>query len=282
MRGDVFRATSVGDEAGGKGVNVARAVAHAGVPVVAVLPADDDDLLVKGLIAAGVHPVNIPVGRPSRVNITVTEPDGTTTKFNDPGHRVLGRRRRARSSAGCWAGRSPDDWVVLSGSLPPDSAERWYGELTAELKTAGRRVAVDTSGAALAATADRRRAPARPAQAQRRGARLADRRRLDRAGGRPGRRCSCGCTRSSTTASAPYCSRSAPREPCSSPPRGPGAPRPLPSLSGAPSVQVTPAWLGTCSLTCVVSRHQNDCARLLPTAQPPLRSMGRRCPVRKI
>ena len=86
VRGDVFRATSVGDEAGGKGVNVARAVAHAGVPAVAVLPADDDDLLVKGLIAAGVHPVNVPVGRPSRVNITVTEPDGTTTKFNDPGH----------------------------------------------------------------------------------------------------------------------------------------------------------------------------------------------------
>ena len=101
VRGEVFRATSVGDEAGGKGVNVARAVAHAGVPVVAVLPADDDDLLVKGLIAAGVHPVNIPVGRPSRVNITVTEPDGTTTKFNDPGHRLHAPRSSPRSSTGC-------------------------------------------------------------------------------------------------------------------------------------------------------------------------------------
>jgi len=151
VRGEVFRATSVGDEAGGKGVNVARAIAHASVPVVAVLPADDDDLLVKGLIAAGVHPVNIPVGRPSRVNITVTEPDGTTTKFNDPGHAFtpevvaqVEHRLLTRSQS--------NDWVVLSGSLPPDTDESWYGKLTADLKTAGRRVAVDTSGAALAAT----------------------------------------------------------------------------------------------------------------------------------
>jgi 1-phosphofructokinase len=150
VRGDVFRAVSVGDEAGGKGVNVARAVAHAGVPAVAVLPADDDDLLVKGLAEAGVHPVNVPVGRPSRVNITVTEPDGTTTKFNDPGHsfsdvvlaqveaRLLDRSRG-------------DGWVVLSGSLPPDVSSRWYADLTTKLKEAGRRVAIDTSGPPLQA-----------------------------------------------------------------------------------------------------------------------------------
>lgn len=150
QRGGVFRATEVGDEAGGKGVNVARAVAHAGVPAVAVLPADDDDLLVKGLIEAGVHPVNVPVGRPSRVNITVTEPDGTTTKFNDPGHAftsgVLAQveERLITRSHG-------NGWVVLSGSLPPGVAPGWYADLTGMLKEAGRRVAVDTSGEALAA-----------------------------------------------------------------------------------------------------------------------------------
>ena len=147
-RGDVFRALSVGDEAGGKGVNVARAVAYAGVPAVAVLPADDDDLLVKGLIEAGVHPVNVPVGRPSRVNITVTEPDGTTTKFNDPGHTFndtvlgrLGEQLLARSHG--------DGWVVLSGSLPPGAPAGLYADLTARLKAVGRRVALDTSGEPL-------------------------------------------------------------------------------------------------------------------------------------
>lgn len=148
-RGDVFRALSVGDEAGGKGVNVARAVAHADVPAVAVLPADSDDLLVKGLVEAGVHPINVPVGRPSRVNITVTEPDGTTTKFNDPGHVFppsvldqLGTRLVERSQG--------SGWVVLSGSLPPGAPAGLYADMATRLKAAGRRVALDTSGDPLA------------------------------------------------------------------------------------------------------------------------------------
>lgn len=149
--GQVFRALSVGDEAGGKGVNVARAVAHAGVPAVAILPADDDDLLVKGLVTAGVHPINVPVGRPSRVNVTVTEPDGTTTKFNDPGHHFPASVYVALER--CLVTRSHGDgWVVLSGSLPPSAPGTWYADLTATLRAAGRRVAVDTSGEALVAT----------------------------------------------------------------------------------------------------------------------------------
>jgi 1-phosphofructokinase len=149
-RGGVFRAVSVGDEAGGKGVNVARAVAHAGVPAVAVLPADNDDLLVKGLIEAGVHPVNVPTGRPSRVNITVTEPDGTTTKFNDPGH-AFSASVLAEVEDRLVSRSREDDWVVLSGSLPPRVDADYYAKLTARLKDAGRRVAIDTSGNALVA-----------------------------------------------------------------------------------------------------------------------------------
>ena len=62
----------------------------------------------KGSPTPACCPVNVPTGRPSRVNITVTEPDGTTTKFNDPGHELRRRRacrgrrtaaRRARSGA---------------------------------------------------------------------------------------------------------------------------------------------------------------------------------------
>jgi 1-phosphofructokinase len=156
VRGEVFRAVSVGDEAGGKGVNVARAVAHAGVPAVAVLPADDDDLLVKGLVEAGVHPVNVPVGRPSRVNITVTEPDGTTTKFNDPGH-SFSESVLAEVEARLLDRSQGNGWVVLSGSLPPGAPPDWYASLTEKLKEAGRRVAIDTSGAPLVAAVSQSR-----------------------------------------------------------------------------------------------------------------------------
>lgn len=144
VRGDVFRAVAVGDEAGGKGVNVARAISFAGEAAVAVLPADDEDLLLRGLNDAGVQAVNVPVGRPSRVNITVAEPDGMTTKFNDPGHpvppdvlRELSDRLLKRSVEG--------GWIVLSGSLPPETPLDWYATAIAKLKAAGRRVALDTS-----------------------------------------------------------------------------------------------------------------------------------------
>lgn len=159
QRGGVHHAARVTDQPGGKGVNVARVVALSGSPSTAVLPADDQDPLVAGLEAAGVRPLPIHVGRPARVNITVTEPDGTTTKLNDPGH-ALSVEERAALEQGLLDASEPGDWVVIAGSLPPDVPTDWYAVLTAALKAAGRRVAVDTSGAALVAAV--RQGSARP------------------------------------------------------------------------------------------------------------------------
>jgi 1-phosphofructokinase len=88
-----------------------------------------------------------------RVNITITEPDGTTTKLNSPGplatSRLLGELeaalvRRAGSA----------DWIVLAGSLPPGAPAEWYAELVTALRSADARVAVDTSDAPLKALVD--------------------------------------------------------------------------------------------------------------------------------
>lgn len=43
------------------------------------------------------------------------------------------------------------DWLVLAGSLPPGAPAGWYADLVTRLGTRGRRVAVDTSDAPLAA-----------------------------------------------------------------------------------------------------------------------------------
>jgi 1-phosphofructokinase len=148
--GGVFAATEVTDQPGGKGVNVARVLALAGTAATAVLPADDQDPLVGGLEAAGVRPLAVHVGRAARVNITVTEPDGTTTKINDPGH-PLSEAEQVALQEGLLAASQPGEWVVLAGSLPPGVPVGWYATLTTTLKAAGRRVAIDTSGAALVA-----------------------------------------------------------------------------------------------------------------------------------
>ena len=81
-RGAVHRLSSVTDEPGGKGVNVARALGLAGLDTVAVLPAAADDPFLTSLRAAAVPFRAVAVPAPVRTNIAVTENDGTTTKLN--------------------------------------------------------------------------------------------------------------------------------------------------------------------------------------------------------
>lgn len=151
-RGAVLMASSVSDQPGGKGVNVARVLALAGTEATAVLPAGDADPIVAGLAAAGVTPLAVPVGRSARVNIALTEPDGTTTKINEAGHPLSDAERGSLLRALLEASE-PGEWVVLAGSLPPGPTD-WYAAVGRALKTAGRRVAVDTSGPALLAAVD--------------------------------------------------------------------------------------------------------------------------------
>ncbi|MGC5615998.1 1-phosphofructokinase family hexose kinase [Georgenia sp. Z1491] len=147
VRGGVARSTGATAQAGGKGVNISRAAVAAGVPTLAVLPADE--VFVAELGGAGIEcRTRLPAG-PVRVNLTLTEPDGTTTKINHPGpvadRRLLdGLRDDVVSLAG------DADWVVLAGSLPPGAPDAWYAELVVDLRATGARIAVDTSGPPLA------------------------------------------------------------------------------------------------------------------------------------
>lgn len=152
VRGGVHRVTSVTSEPGGKGVNVARALTLAGIDVVAILPAGDHDPILAGLRSAGVQFAAVPVSGAVRTNLTITEPDGTTTKINEPGPALSA----AEAEDLAWAvmqRAQADHWVVLSGSLPPGLPDGWYCDMTAALKAHGCKVAVDTSEAPLAALA---------------------------------------------------------------------------------------------------------------------------------
>jgi 1-phosphofructokinase len=149
-RGAVQRADSVTSQAGGKGVNISRACVAADLPSIAVLPAPEDDPYVLELLAAGIDCRPVEHEGDLRVNITITEPDGTTTKLNSPGPQATPRLlddleealvRRAASA----------DWIVLAGSLPPGTPSDWYAELVTALRGAGARVALDTSDAPLKA-----------------------------------------------------------------------------------------------------------------------------------
>ncbi|GAB3203193.1 hexose kinase [Geodermatophilus arenarius] len=149
-RGEVARLGASSTEPGGKGVNVARALAAAGADVLAVVPADPTDPLVTALHALHLPLVTVPTGAPVRTNYSLTEPDGTTTKLNEPGT-PLDAGLRAALAAAVAAAAAGADWVVLSGSLPPGTPEDWYAELVRAVRGTGARVAVDTSEGPLRA-----------------------------------------------------------------------------------------------------------------------------------
>ncbi|WP_127125946.1 1-phosphofructokinase family hexose kinase [Georgenia sp. SYP-B2076] len=152
VRGGVNRIVSVGVEAGGKGVNVARVVTLAGEEALAVLPARPDDPLLAALDTLRVTYRAVAVPALVRTNLAVTEPDGTTTKINEPGTE-LGSEELAALARRVLTASDEDGWVVLSGSLPPGVPASWYAELVVQVRAAGARVAVDTSDAPLRALA---------------------------------------------------------------------------------------------------------------------------------
>ena len=152
QRGAVQRAAATTAQAGGKGVNISRAAVAAGLPTVAVVPAAPHDPFVAELRAAGIDCRPLEPAGPVRVNLTISEPDGTTTKLNDPGAAVEQRHLDLLADAVVTLAADAT-WVVLAGSLPPGAPAGWYAELVGRLRATRARVAVDTSEAPLAALA---------------------------------------------------------------------------------------------------------------------------------
>jgi 1-phosphofructokinase/6-phosphofructokinase 2 len=84
------------------------------------------------------------------MNISVLEPDGTTTKLNEPGPDLTADEVDALVAT--TLERSAEaDWVVGCGSLPPGAPADLYAALVTKVRGRGGRVAIDSSGAPMAA-----------------------------------------------------------------------------------------------------------------------------------
>ncbi len=149
-RGAVLRVEGTATQVAGKGVNISRAAAAAGIDTLAILPAATDDPSVAELAGAGVRCQAVGPAGPIRVNLTLTEPDGTTTKLNATAGPASPELLEHLAAAVLTAAASAD-WVVIAGSLPPAAPAGWYADLVAALRRTPAKVAVDTSDDALAA-----------------------------------------------------------------------------------------------------------------------------------
>jgi len=153
-RGEVQRALAAEQEPGGKGVNICRALAASGVECLAVLPGDLDDPVLLALRAEKIPYLGLPIGATLRSNVAITEPDGTTTKVNEPGPELTTAQQRALVELVLGAADGAS-WLVLAGSLPPGFPADFYAGITLELRqrygSAAPKVAIDSSGPPLAA-----------------------------------------------------------------------------------------------------------------------------------
>ena len=150
--GEVNRAHAVHVDAGGKGINVSRALVRQGIDSVAVLPIGGvDGARLVGLLAEhGVPAEPVPVRGDTRSNVTLVDASGATTKVNAPGASLtpdevdgllaVVEAQLADSPAA----------VVGAGSLPAGAGDDFFVRLAALAGRYGVRVALDTSGAPLA------------------------------------------------------------------------------------------------------------------------------------
>ena len=155
-RGEVQRTSHALVEAGGKGVNVARALAKHGHPTTAILPAGDDAQRMIGLLTPQqVSTVAVPIAGAIRTNIAVVE----QRRHHHQAQRARRHAVRRRGRLRCWQRwtrpcAAVRAWLVAAGSLPAGAPDDFYAQVTKAAVAVGVPVAIDTSGPALAAAID--------------------------------------------------------------------------------------------------------------------------------
>jgi 1-phosphofructokinase/tagatose 6-phosphate kinase len=151
QRGQRHRASAGVSLAGGKGINVARALKTLGVPVVATgfVGGATGTRIVEELTDEAILNDFVRIAGESRTSTAVVDPaDGTYTEINEWGPAVgpdelemlLEKLRYLTQGA---------ELVVLAGSLPRDVPDDLYAEITRELARRHVRVALDSDGEPL-------------------------------------------------------------------------------------------------------------------------------------
>lgn len=152
VRGTVHRITGQHQEPSGKGVNVTRALTNNDVASLAVLVIGGPEgaELERLLQAEGVAYVTVRIADSVRVNISLTEADGTATKINAIGPMLAESEADELLTVAAAAGEGAD-WALGSGSLPRGVGVDFYARLGTAVRARGARFALDSSGPALVA-----------------------------------------------------------------------------------------------------------------------------------
>jgi 1-phosphofructokinase/tagatose 6-phosphate kinase len=151
QRGQRHRASAGMTLAGGKGINIARALKQLGVPVVAtgLVGGNTGIRVVEELTSEAILNDFVRIEGESRTSTAIVDPTGSSyTEVNEWGPHVepeeldmlLGKLVYLSQGA---------DYVVFAGSLPRGVDEGFYGEAVRELNRRGVQTALDCEGEPL-------------------------------------------------------------------------------------------------------------------------------------
>ena len=149
--GSIHRPHRVLRRAGGKGLNVARAGAVLGrsIRVVAPLGGHVGAMVTELAAAEGLDLDVVPIAAGARSCISAIPGDGAPTEFYEPASPLTAAEAQVLTEH--FASLPPDGWAALAGSLPDAHG---LGTALLARRAAGDRIAIDSSGAGLAALLD--------------------------------------------------------------------------------------------------------------------------------
>jgi 1-phosphofructokinase len=151
-QGMLNRARSVTVEASGKGVNVSRVLARLGTRTRMVVTAGGPEGRLLASLLDGLPADLVEVAGHTRVNVTLVTDAAEPTKVNEPGSALTAAECDLLVAAvGSALAGSGVRWLTCCGSLPAGTDPGLIGELVTAARAARVPIAVDSSGAALAA-----------------------------------------------------------------------------------------------------------------------------------
>jgi 1-phosphofructokinase family hexose kinase len=123
---------SVGESAGGRGINASRVIHSFGGDTHAVLISGGDSgkRLEEHLKGCGYATTLVPIQNAIRTNMTITDRHGLTVNLNETGPELTKSEVTSVEQAVREALRKAS-WLLLCGSLPPGVPSSFYGELIA-------------------------------------------------------------------------------------------------------------------------------------------------------